>query len=89
MKLVINRCYGGFGISEWGMEKLGIEFSDEISRADMRLIELVEKSPEKVSKMYAKLKVIELPDEMTDFEIIEEDGFEEVIYVVNGKIHHY
>ena len=88
MKLVINQCYGGFGISEWGMEKLGIEFSDEISRADMRLIELVEKSPEKVSGTYAELEIVELPDEMTDFEITEYDGFEEVIYVVNGKIHH-
>ena len=37
---------------------------------------------------FAKLEVVEIPDNTTDYEFDEEDGYESIIYVVDGKIHY-
>ena len=76
MKIVINRCYGGFGLSEKAMKFLGVD-SDcpEIERNDPKLVECVEKLGEEANDMYAKLKVVEIPDDV-DWEIDEYDGME-------------
>ena len=86
MKIVLNKCYGGFSLSEIAIEKLGL--SDEypiINRSDPILLDLVEKDV--ASGRYAKLRVVEIPDDATDWEIDEYDGFEVAIYVVDGHIH--
>lgn len=86
MKIVLNKCYGGFSLSEIAIEKLGL--SDEypiINRSDAILIDLVEKDV--ASGRHAKLRVVEIPDDATDWEIDEYDGFEVAIYVVDGHIH--
>ena len=86
MKIVVNKCYGGFGISDEYEEKLGVD-SWDILRTDKRLVNAVEKDPEGVSDTYATLRVVEIPDEATDYYIDEYDGMESVIYVVDGKLH--
>ena len=88
MKIVINECYGGYGLSDWALKELGIEYSDEINRTQPDLISLVENFPEEVSGDFADLSVVEIPDETTDWEISEYDGFESITYVVNGKLFH-
>lgn len=88
MKIVVNKCYGGFGLTDWAKERLGIDWSDEIDRNDLDLVDLVENYPDNVSDNFSILEVINLPDETTDWEISEYDGLETVIYVVGGKIHH-
>lgn len=90
MKVVINVCYGGFSLSEMAIKTLGLEspYAD-ISRTDKNLIALIEAcGSEKVSGRYAELEIIEVPNEATDWEIQEYDGLENILYVLNGKIHH-
>lgn len=88
MKIVINNCYGGFGLSEEAMDMLGINDDYGIDRTDPALIEVVEKLGDRASSKFAKLTVVEIPDEATDYDISYYDGAETLIYVVNGKIHY-
>lgn len=86
MKIVINDCYGGYGISEEARAELG---RSNCGRQDAKLIELIEtKGSEYCSSSYAALEVVSIPDESTYWEIIEYDGAEYVLYVLDGKIHH-
>ena len=88
-KIVLNICYGGFSVSDEVVKLLGLKDAyDDIDREDERLVELVEKDPEKASGEYSRLKVVTIPDNYTDWEILEEDGWEELIYVVKGRIYH-
>jgi len=82
MKVVINADYGGFSLSEEAYKFLGLKwdgygfaFTDE--RSDLKLVECVEKLGEKANGECAKLKVIEVPDEVK-YEIEEYDGREHV-----------
>jgi len=108
-KIVINKCYGGFGISHEAMVKYGIAkgtpfyielshsftsyytapkdengiypegsyFSDlDIERDDPYLIHVIEEmGTEEASARYAKLKIVEIPDDI-EWEIEEYDGVE-------------
>ena len=87
MKIVINKCYGGYSLSEEALATLGVQYDDEVWRTDARLVKIVEADPEAASGRVAKLKVVEIPDEATDYSVEEYDGFESVIYVVDGKLH--
>ena len=86
MKIVINGCYGGFGLSKEAVAELG---RSNCGRQDVKLIELIEtKGSEYCSGSFAALEVVSIPDESTDWEIIEYDGAEYVLYVLDGKIHY-
>lgn len=89
MKIVINKCFGGFGLSEKARKILGIDNSfDEyqIDRNDPKLIEVVETLGDEANGRCARLRVVNIPDDATDWELDEYDGAEEVLFVVNGKI---
>lgn len=88
MKYVINRCFGGFGISEECVKKLGLRDRWSVDRTDERLIKMVEEDSRAVSGPYSKLAVVEIPEEATDWELTEYDGVEDIIAVVDGKIIH-
>jgi hypothetical protein len=81
MKLVINGEYGGYG---FGVAEEFEDLVDECSRDDEKLVAFVEEHPDKCGD----LRVVEIPDEATDWEIDAHDGLELVIYVVGGKIYH-
>lgn len=85
MKFVLNKRFGGFGLSDWAEEQMGCS---EPYRDDPKLIALVENYPDKVSDWCAYLRVVEIPDDSTDYEINEYDGSESITYVVDGKIYH-
>ena len=87
MKLVINKCYGGFGLSKDALATLGVKYENDVERSDARLIKMVEANAKAVGKSYSKLKVVKIPDSATDYYIDEYDGLESVIYVVDGKLH--
>ncbi len=89
MKIVINKCFGGFEVSKEALKELGVDYwgEDEDARMDSRLVALVEKDPEKASGWCSKLAVVEIPDEATDYHLDEYDGFEDIIYVLDGKLH--
>ena len=91
MKIVINDCFGGFSLSQYAADALGLNTrypSNEI-RTDPRLINLIEQpGVDLVSGNCAELRVVDIPDEATDWRIMEYDGSEDVIYVLDGKIHY-
>ena len=91
MTFVLNKCYGGFSLSAFAVEKLGVEdeyaFLNELEMdASASLIR--EFGSEKCSGHHANLQVVEVPDTCTDYEIDEYDGFEIITYVVDGKLCH-
>ncbi|MDY6834171.1 MAG: hypothetical protein SVY53_05150 [Chloroflexota bacterium] len=88
MKVVINRDYGGFGLSEKAYEELGLEwdgFGYEYfyDRSDPKLVAVVEKLGEEANGRFAKLKVVEIPDDV-EWEISDYDGMEIVEEVHRG-----
>lgn len=87
MKIVLNECYGGYGVSEKWAKAHGYEYGWEVERTNPELIAAIE-AGEAVSGSYSKLAVVEIPDEATDWEIIEYDGLDTIIAVVDGKLVH-
>ena len=90
MIFVLNKCYGGFSISQFAMERLGV--SDPYTcltplQIDALAALINEFGSERCSGRNAKLKVVEVPDTMTDWIINEYDGIEVLTYVVDGKIY--
>ena len=85
MKIVINDCYGGFGLSEAAYKELGVAWdgfgygwSDAEKRADQRLVAVVEKlGSEAASGRLAQLKIVNIPRGV-EWEIEEYDGIETV-----------
>lgn len=81
MKVVINDCYGGFGLSAAAekiyKQKTGKKLDSYASeiRSDPILIEIVETMSEKSYGSYAKLKIVEVPDDVK-WHIEEYDGDE-------------
>ncbi len=80
-KIVVNRCYGGFGLSEAAFEALGIPWDGygypEIARDDPKLVEVVERLGEAANGAHASLRVVEIPDDV-EWEIDEYDGVETI-----------
>ena len=93
MKIVINACYGGFRLSDEMLKKLGTDEAFTHDRTDPKLIELVEAMPNvKRNDGYGfiqrtDLKVITIPDDITDWTLIIYDGLERIIFAQNGKLY--
>ena len=82
MKVVVNRCWGGYGLSEAAYAELGIPwdkygFQMGDDRTNPRLIAVVEKLGPLASGLLAKLVVVEIPDGV-EWEIDNYDGMERV-----------
>ena len=62
MKFVINRCFGGFGLSNEAIKELDISEEDiyDLERNDPRLVAVVEKLGDRANGDYAKLRVVEV-----------------------------
>ena len=92
MKIILNKCYGGFGISDEALRMAGITDADEWEYDDLRInpevIKAVETLGEDANDEYSNLVVVEISDAATDWEVDEYDGYETMVYVINGKIHH-
>lgn len=88
MKMVVNCCFGGFGVSNKVVEALHLDSPYSIERTDPRLIELVEGLGSKYcSGFCSELGIAIIPDEATDYRLEEYDGLESVIYVLDGRIY--
>lgn len=82
MKVVINRCFGGFGLSPAAYKELGLEwdgfgFAYDKDRANPALVNVVEKLGEKANGAYADLCIVEIPPRVK-WEITDYDGYEQV-----------
>lgn len=87
MKIIINTCFGGFGVREDIEKKLGLDKMNENEiRTNPELIAMIE-AGEDVDGYCAELEVVEIPDNATDYHLGEYDGMESIIYVLDGKLH--
>jgi hypothetical protein len=81
MKIVINNCYGGFGLSEEALNKYEEltgktkVYDFNIDRSDKVLLKVVEELGENANGYCAELKIVDIP-EGTDWTIEEYDGNE-------------
>lgn len=85
MKIVINKKFGGFGLSDeavryyaelQGIDPMYVE-TWEILRDDPFLVTTVEALGPAANGAHAKLKIVEIPDGV-DWEIMEYDGMESI-----------
>jgi len=83
-KIVINRCHGGFGLSEAALalykERAGITDPDfwafEIPRDSDTLVAIVEElGSEAAGGKYADLRIVDVPDDV-EWDVEEYDGME-------------
>ena len=83
MKIVINANFGGYGcdVSEQ-YEDLVDRYEND--RTNPALVAFVENHPNDCGD----LEVVTIPDNATDWDIQDYDGNEDLIYVVDGKIHY-
>ena len=86
MKVCINRCYGGFGLSDEGLRRYNEitgynkTYGGDVERDDPYLIHVVEELGEKSWGVCSKLEIIEIPDDV-EWTIEEYDGREWVAEV--------
>lgn len=79
-KVVLNQCYGGFGLSKeayaWlhGKYNLDYEQVDDLPRHDKRLVECVELLGRRANTMFSNLKVLEISG--NKYQIFDYDGSE-------------
>ena len=91
MKIVANRCFGGYSLSRQAMDKLGVDSTYAFVWSEERntpaLVKVVDELGIAASGDCADLEIIEIPDSATDWLIEDYDGMETVLYVFDGKIH--
>ena len=88
MKMVLNKCFGGFSIPEELCERWDCEPYDDVMRNHPELVEFVESHDGRYEEGNSCLMVVEFPDWASDWEFNEYDGYEGITYVLNGKLHH-
>ena len=78
-KIVINTCFGGFGLSKKAMSRMGAGVTSywDIPRDDPNLVAVVEELGEEANGDYARLRVVEIPDNV-EWTIEKYDGQEHV-----------
>jgi len=87
-KVVINRCFGGFGLSDLARvaiaERKRVKVDDfsvyDLERDDCDLVTVVEGLGEKANDRFSDLKVVEIPADV-QWEIAEYDGLEHIAEV--------
>ena len=83
MKIVINGCYGGFGLSDTALEMYNelsgstIEYCHDMARNDPFLIQVVETMGDNANSWTSELRIVEIPDDV-QWEIDEHDGLESI-----------
>lgn len=83
MKIVVNGDFGGYGCDVSNeFEELVDNYAND--RVNSELVNFVENNPDDCGD----LTIVEIPDNATDFDIMDYDGMETLIYVVDGKIHY-
>lgn len=81
MTIVLYKHFGSFYIPDPIAKKRGISIYADIDRADPELIEYVRTHT-------TALTLVTIPDDATDWEMDEYDGYERVTYVRDGKLWH-
>jgi hypothetical protein len=81
MEVVINTCFGGFGLSKEALARMNeigeLDWREE-NRSSPLLVQVVEEMGARANGSHARLKVVEIPDG-TDCIIEEYDGKERIV----------
>ena len=83
MKVVINNCWGGFGLSDAALKRYNelanadLLYPYDIERNDPILVQVVEEMGEDANGDYSELKIVEIPDDVS-WHIHEYDGMESI-----------
>jgi len=83
MKVVINRKYGGFGLSQRALDRYNeltdrnVKYHWDIPRNDPMLVQMVEELGEEANNRYSDLKVVNIDDDIAWY-IHDYDGMEEI-----------
>jgi hypothetical protein len=89
-KVVINKCFGGFGLSEAAKTRYAelkglVEVYDwEINRDDPILVQVVEEFGKDANDSFSDLKIVDIP-KGTLYRIDEYDGRESIEYAGDIK----
>ena len=82
-EVVLNKCYGGFCLSKEAYEYLGLEWDGygfyRGDRTDPKLIECVNVLGDRANGRYAKLAIVDVPDDIDIEECLSSyDGYETI-----------
>jgi len=78
MKVVLNNCYGGFGLSDEAREMLGSDSPDyDLDRTDPKLVEVVEKLGWRANGSHADLRIVDIPEDI-EYYMDDYDGIETI-----------
>ena len=86
MKVAINAGYGLFIVPRCWVEEAGLTYQEvrgDRGRTHPLVIQAIEQGEFPVKDAV----IVEFPDEATDWGIFEYDGYEWVVYVLDGKMH--
>lgn len=87
MKVVLNRLYGGFSLSEEFCKAYPQFKRYGEDQDNQELIKCIEEfGINNAQGIDAEFEIFELPNETTDYYIDEYDGYNQLIYVVDGKL---
>ena len=71
MEIAVNRCYGGFRLSEKAYNFLGLKydghgfiFQNPEERSNPKLIECIKILGKNASEQYAQIEIVEIPDDI-------------------------
>ena len=89
MQIVVNKCFGCFGLSDAALQSLpeGIDWSEHANRVNPLLIQVVSDLGPGANTRFSELSIFDIPEEATDWAIEDYDGFETILYVLDGKIY--
>lgn len=83
MKVVINSCFGGFGLSDAALARYNelsqqsLKHYSKIPRNDTNLVQVVEELGKKADTPYSELNIVDIPDDVK-WDIHDYDGMEHV-----------
>jgi hypothetical protein len=83
MKVVINTCFGGFGLSLVALSRYNdlantnVDYYYDIKRNDPCLVQVVEELGKQANGDYTDLKIVDIPDGISWY-IQEYDGLESI-----------
>ena len=90
MKVVLNRMFGGFSLSHKFCDAYPQFNCYGEDQDNQELIKCIEEfGINKGQSVSAEFEIFELPNETTDYYSDEYDGYDQLIYVVDGKLNFF
>lgn len=92
-QVLINRCYGGAELSQFGKELLGVDSLSDLERDDSQLISAFIEHGNRIASSFSEFRLVTIGDDDYDnyddieFYIFDYDGIESVVSGHNLKIY--